>query len=381
MESNEGTKPKKAAGEEGHRTRWPEYTDLERQLLDHKFRPPGDWESLEFMNDFWNVVHDEKDLQQYRRLARVWQMRCAAPPIPYSEIGTALEFDKIEANRMFSGKNQRTNLAEMYLNRAMLGRPRNGWKWILECTPKPTNPYPKATQVPEQIRDYGDVLEFLKQFPRIPESNPNLSFFGVTSGWAEAQRPQLFSFLLAFLVGDGGKYYSEYESRARHYRKAAMTTNMKRTDSNFRVLRYVQLCLETIGIPSGEIDAHTLPNGYEVIRWNSVYSNLITWIVRVCMGLKEGERTSENPIKMEWLLGCPHDFIVAFLQGLGRLGWARAQVRVLCRHQQCSELRVLRATSQASVSRSERLSQNHAPERTHVIARRACNSIVQPHHQ
>ncbi|TMP99428.1 MAG: hypothetical protein E6K99_04945 [Thaumarchaeota archaeon] len=95
-----------------------------------------------------------------------------------------------------------------------------------------------------------------------------------------------------------------------------MTTNMATTDSNFRVLKYVQLGLQTIGIQSHQIEAHQLPNGYEVVRWNSETSNLITWIIRTCLGLKLGERTSRVPVDIPWIDSCPRDFIVAFLQGL-----------------------------------------------------------------
>jgi len=204
----------------------------------------------------------------------------------------------------------------MYLNREVLGKPKNGWKWILERTPKPTAPYPKVVEVPEKINAYQDITDFLAQFPPVPKEHPALEFFGIDVEWVERHKPELFGFLLAFLVGDAGKYYPEYENRGRHYNKAAMTTNMARTDSNFRVLKYVQLGLETIGIQSHQIDAHQLPDGYEVVRWNSETSNLITWIIRTCLGLKLGERTSRVSIDTPWIDSCPRDFIVAFLQGL-----------------------------------------------------------------
>ena len=35
----------------------------------------GDWESLEFMKDFWNPEYDERDILQYRRFVPVWRMR------------------------------------------------------------------------------------------------------------------------------------------------------------------------------------------------------------------------------------------------------------------------------------------------------------------
>jgi len=295
------------------RVLWAHYNEDERSALEGKLF--GDFRDLDFLDDFWNVVHDQEDVRQYEKLARVWQLRREG--MSYKEIENALRPDSGNTGQLVSGYNVRPNLAQMYLNHEALGRPKKeGWKWILETTPKPTNPYPRATQVPAQIGSYTDIDEFLKQFPPLPESNLNLAFFGVTGNWVERHKAELFGFLLAFLVGDGGKYYSEYSQNVGHYRKAAVTTNMKRIGSNYRVLRYVQLALDCIGVHSHEIAAQTLPDGYEVIRWNSEHSNLITWIVRVCLGLKEGERTSTNPVSMEWIYDSPREFIVAFLQGI-----------------------------------------------------------------
>ena len=262
------------------------------------------------------MAYDQRDVGQYEKLARVWQLRQRG--MSYEDITQALRPDSGNPGQLVSGYNCRPNLAQMYLNHEALGgRPKKeGWKWVLATTPKPTDPYPKATQVPAQINSHADIEDFLKQFPPVPESNLNLAFFGVTSEWVERHKTELFGFLLAFLVGDGGKYYSEYESRATHYRKAAVTTNMKRIGSNYRVLRYVQLALDCIGVHSHEIEAQTLPDGYEVIRWNSEHSNLVTWLIKVCLGLKEGERTSTNPVSMDWIYDSPREFVVAFLQGI-----------------------------------------------------------------
>src|SRR3989441_2166267 len=305
-----------ANGNEGggraQRVRWEPYTQVESSLLRAKLF--GDWESLEFMRDFWNPEYDERDILQYRRLAPVWRMRESGAS--FKAIANQLGEDTGKCCALVSGKNCRPYLAQMYLNREVLGKPRNGWKWILERTPKPTAPYPKVVEVPEKINGYSDVTDFLAQFPPVPKSQPTLEFFGVDVEWVERHKPELFGFLLAFLVGDAGKYYPEYENRGRHYNKAAMTTNMARTDSNFRVLKYVQLGLQSIGVRSHEIEAHQLPDRYEVVRWNSETSNLITWIIRTCLGLKPGERTTRVPIDMPWIDTCPRDFIVAFLQGL-----------------------------------------------------------------
>ncbi len=286
---------------------WPEYTSAEREVLRGKLQ--GNWEDLRYLDDFWNVVHDDRDFAQYRDMAKVWQLRETG--LTFKQIGARLDIDSGRAGGFATGYNRRPNLAFMYLNWQKLGKPKDGWKWILDCTPKPTNPYPRALQVPEHIRDYHDILEFLEQFPPVPDDSEALRFFGLSSAWAFEHRAELFWFLMSFLVGDGGKQYVHTETRARHYKKTAMTTNMKYTDSNFRVLRYVQLGLETIGIRSHEAK----PQG-NTVRWNSVASNAITWIMQVCIGMKEGQTTSQNQVDMPWLKSSPKNLIIAFIQGI-----------------------------------------------------------------
>lgn len=260
------------------------------------------------MEDFWEPIWDGRDVSQYRLLAKAWRLRSKGRS--FNDIAAGLSIDPGKACALVSGKNVRPHLAQMYLNREMLPEPRSGWKWTLQTTPKPTNPYPAAYKVPATISDYTDVTDFLGQFPPLPETYENLAFFGLPKGWASKHRPELFGFLLGFLVGDAGKYYSEYETRARHYGKSAVTTNMADIESNHRLLRYVQMALDSIGIRSHQI------SGNGVLRWNSEASDLVTWMLKVCLGLKTGERTSRNPVDMPWLTSCPREVVAAFLQGL-----------------------------------------------------------------
>src|SRR5207247_1913174 len=82
-----------ANGNEGggraQRVYWPVYTQVESSLLRAKLL--GDWESLEFMRDFWNPEYDERDILQYRRLAPVWRMRESGAS--YKQIATELGED------------------------------------------------------------------------------------------------------------------------------------------------------------------------------------------------------------------------------------------------------------------------------------------------
>ncbi len=293
--------------EQGGRVRWPPYTQQERSILEGKFL--GDWESLEFLKAFWNPIYDQEDLCQYRRAAEVWRMRLSGKA--YKSIAKELQIDERKACALVSGKNLHPHLVQMYLNSQMLSKPKIGWKWILECTPKPTKMTPKAVEVPERIRSYQDVLDFLKQFPPVPADHPAIRFFGLSSQWVEQHKPELFGFLLGFLLGDAGKYFPEYLKHARHYSKTGLSTNMSSSDSNVRVLTYTQLCLGIFNLWSHEISAIK-----GTIRWSSQSSDILTWMLRVCIGLGPGQRTSYEKAKMEWLLECPRDFIVAFFQGL-----------------------------------------------------------------
>ncbi|MDA4128186.1 MAG: hypothetical protein OK422_01780 [Thaumarchaeota archaeon] len=286
---------------------WPRYTEDERSILRRKFL--GHWENLDFLEDFWNLIWDERDLQQYRRVAKVWRLRQSGKK--FGEISKELGVDPRKACALFTGYNCRPYLVHMYLNRKRLGKPRPGWKWILERTPKPTDSYPKHSFVPNHIRAYQDILDFLAQFPVVPEDNPALKFFGLATRWVGERRAILFGFLLGFLVGDAGKQYADYEYRSRHYAKTAMCTNMARKVSNVRLLRYVQLTLASIGLSSRQGRSSR-----DIIRWNSVTSNILTWIINICLGLDSGGRTSLNPVKMNWLLSCPRGFLVSFFQGL-----------------------------------------------------------------
>jgi hypothetical protein len=308
MEEYEGTKTNTARGGKKPRVQYQEYDNDERSILRSKLLDYN-WEDLGFLNHFWNIVHDEGDLEQYRRMAGSWQHMSRGRTYP--QIAQALSILERKARAYVRGDNCRPNLAQMYLIHEKLGQPREGWKWILDCTPKPTNPYPAALQVPERIRDHNDILEFLEQFQPVSPNSEALRFFGLTGDWAKEHRAELFWFLMAFLVGDGGKQYVHNEYRARHYKKTAMTTRMTYKDSNFRVLRYVQLGLELIGIPSRQVKSED-----GVVRWNSEASNAITWMMQGSIGLKEGQSTSNYPVDMPWMKNCPKKLIVAFLQGI-----------------------------------------------------------------
>ena len=309
MTNYEDTKTDTVRGGKKDRVVYREYDNSERAILRSKLVSDR-WEDLGFLDDFWNIVHDESDLEQYRRMAGSWQHMSRGRTYP--QIAEALSILERKARAYVRGDNCPSQLgADVPHSREARQATREAWKWILECTPKPTNPNPKALLVPNQIRDYNDIQEFLKQFPPIPQDSDALKFFGLKSEWAEQKQTSLFGHLLGFVVGDAGKNYPEYEKRSRHYRKMAFNTNMSTNPSNYRVLWYTQLCLEKLGISSHEGESK-----YEVIRWQSRSTNLNTWMIQ-SLSWTEGRRANQyTSLRMDWIQGAPKEFILAFLQGL-----------------------------------------------------------------
>jgi hypothetical protein len=166
METSEGTTNKADTERGGKKLReyWPEYSPANRAILRPKLL--GAWDDLSYLDDYWNVVYDDGDLTQFSRMASTWQL--SETGLINVSIARKLGLDPGQTLSLLSGKNRRPNLALMYLNHEKLGKPRDGWKWILESTPKPTNPDPKAIQVPVRNVDHRSILEFLEQYPPCP---------------------------------------------------------------------------------------------------------------------------------------------------------------------------------------------------------------------
>ena len=51
-------------------------------------------------------------------------------------------------------------------------------------------------------------------------------------------------------------------------------------------------------------------------RWNSSRSPLLAWVFYEGFGLKEGQKTSYDPVHMDWIFDTPFEFRKRFVQGL-----------------------------------------------------------------
>jgi hypothetical protein len=80
---------------------------------------------------------------------------------------------------------------------------------------------------------------------------------------------------------------------------------------------FIKECVRALGLEmkryKDQIDKATKAGRF---YWESQSSLLVEWIFKVCLGLKDNENTTFNPVRMEWLLKAPKYFIRRFIQGL-----------------------------------------------------------------
>ncbi len=60
----------------------------------------------------------------------------------------------------------------------------------------------------------------------------------------------------------------------------------------------------------------TRTNPYGAFVWKSQYTPVFGWMHMACLGLKWQERTTRNPVSMDWLFSAPSEHRVWFIRGL-----------------------------------------------------------------
>lgn len=128
-------------------------------------------------------------------------------------------------------------------------------------------------------------------------------------------RTCLFFYLLGVMVGDASK------RRRMHRKTSTMDIDLvlsKKHDSNIQFGEFVAMCVNSLGLRMGRLkdrlSSTRIPNG--AYRWRSQSSLLVRWIFEACLGLREGQKTTYDPIKADWILSAKDDEKVSFIQGL-----------------------------------------------------------------
>ncbi len=210
-------------------------------------------------------------------------------------------------------------LTHMRAEHERIGAPRQDFKWLpLRLKPRGT-PDEAWVEVPPTIRSFQDIQQVIQQLSPTPETFSVMEQFGYKSEQELfVDKTNLFAFLLGVTLGDAGK---PVKGDSRFPSMALSLTLSKNKPNSLRFGEFTALSAHTsLGLTMHRIrDAPSSQQRYtraECYRWITPATPLFVWVFRVCLGLERGEKTTYDPVKMDWIVDSPKSFKVHFLQGL-----------------------------------------------------------------
>lgn len=303
----------------GGRTQWPPYHWLESPEI----KP--------IVDEFWKEKYDESDLAMYNRFLEI--LRLSRSGLNGDEIGRTLQMNNV---RKFVTGKKMSFLTHLRAEHDRLGPPINAHKWLpLRLKPRGT-PDDSWIDVPHSPLNFADIKGLIERLTPSPIEPRVLSDFGFSSPEElQRERTNLFGFLLGATVGDSGKGLKATAKFSSRRFSLVLSTNKP---NSLRFGEFTTLC-ENASLGLGMHRMNDLPisdkrfGKSECYAWYSPSSPFFAWIFNECLGLKDGETTTRDPIRSDWLLDSPRDFQVHFIQGLSESdGWPSAgddKVRVV----------------------------------------------------
>ncbi|MFW9890173.1 MAG: LAGLIDADG family homing endonuclease, partial [Candidatus Thorarchaeota archaeon] len=186
---------------------------------------------------------------------------------------------------------------------------KRGKKWLpLRLDPIQNIPT-DFIQVPESITKSEDLLDVLKQLTSL-ETNEKEEY---EKQFGKLPREITFMYLLGLIVSDGG-FASDTDSSA----KVSLFAS-KKYPWSLELGKAFCHALSKIGFfaerkPDDERERNGKTDAFRV--WESEASPFFMWVKKALLGLKASDRKKKTPIHADWVLNIPHDWRVAFLQGV-----------------------------------------------------------------
>jgi transcriptional regulator with XRE-family HTH domain len=184
-----------------------------------------------------------------------------------------------------------------------------GKKWLPLRLNHLTNLPEQFIQVPDTITSEDDLLFVLSQLQSL--STPAMNRFEEKYG--RESKALAFMYLLGLMVSDGG-FDADSDLSARVVLFAS-----KKYKWSFMLGQAFMYAMGRIGLEAQKrTDVTKVRDGKTTVFhvWASQASPLLRWIKEVLFGLRRSDSKKGTPIDAEWVLSMPHDFRVAFLQGL-----------------------------------------------------------------
>jgi hypothetical protein len=271
-------------------------------------------EKLGFIEKFFGVTPTKKDLERFKKFRAALKWKLQTPSLSYRKIGRILKVAP-EIISKWINLRELPFLAKLLKAYISLGEPRKNYKWLCMHIGFGQTLDGPWIQVPISIRKFSDIVNVVNQLKPLPGSIKKIRKFFSTPN-VRRLKLENFAYILGFCVGDFGKKKSGKCIRINSRVFSLKLT--KRVKKNLLLGNFIKECVRALGLEmkryKDQIDKATKAGRF---YWESQHSLLVEWIFKVCLGLKDNETTTFNPVRMEWLFKAPKYFIKRFIQGLG----------------------------------------------------------------
>ncbi len=270
--------------------------------------------------DFWRAKYDEHDVAMYNRLLEI--LKLTKEGRNGDQIGRQLHMNNV---RKYITGEKESFLTHLRAEHDRLGSPKPGHKWLpLRLKPRGT-PGDEWIQVPTEIKSFDDISHVLDQLEPTEESYQLMEQFGYKSRDELIQdRANHLGFLMGTLLGDAGK---DLKSEGKFPSLKAFLVLSKAKENSERFGEFTSLTVNSaLGLRMHRTnDLPASDKRYsksECFEWLAQTSPLFAWIFHIMMGLKRGEKTTNDPLRADWLFDTPIGSQIHFLQGLSESdGW------------------------------------------------------------
>ncbi len=269
---------------------------INKNLIKYFKRHPG----INFIKYFYGIFINKKDIKDFKEYSKVILHRTRG--FSASQIAKLTKISKRKIDHWIYEGNKPfiIRILDHYLN---LGKPKNNLKWLSINSTRGGLLIEPWIQVPEKIESYNDIYSVIKQLKVLQGKQ------------IKTKKELCFAYLLGILIGDSSKTGIKRKQRVTRRIHLRLSKGYK---TNERLGEFVKLCTNYLSMrmnrckdcPAGK------RNVYPFYTWISQSSLLIQWIFNVCLGLKNNELTTYNPIRADWILKSPREFKIFFLQGL-----------------------------------------------------------------
>lgn len=271
-------------------------SDSEIKIVEYILNRGSDTSFTEY---FWKNCepHPHEEIR-YPLYAKVTQLFSQRVPLVGIARETGVKLTSIRRWTRFEQKPKLAHFLGLYLE---LGNPKPGWVWLsVNNTSGHAMPLGPMIQVPKAISNWNDVARVLAQLTPLRGSESDLS------------REYMFGFFIGMVIEDAAK------SRSKNWHRHIGLVLSKKYATNERIGRLTCMCAQSMGLRMHRVSDQDRPTRkpHGFYEWVSQASPLLDWIFNVCLGLKDGERTTYDSVVMNWAFDSPEEFRRGLVQGI-----------------------------------------------------------------